>query len=233
MPTPPRPLFLSLLCLTSLMLVLGKAHARVTIAWGSNVNATLFDSNGAALGSPFSFEIGSFGSFVPTASNLDLWSANWHPFDFAVNGTGWYPAFSFISSSAALNADRTSSKAPPLPTWSFGPPNSSSQRGYFWAFNTKTTGAGTEWALITANNWIFPDPAEPGYQLDWRLSNATTIVFGGLNNVEGAGGYSVTPPSFNMQTHQAVPEPGSALLMLFAALAFSQRSRSDRFQTGS
>jgi hypothetical protein len=221
MPRPSRHLFLLGVCLAGLLLSAGTARALITINWGSSLNSKLYDSNNVKLGDAFSFDIGSFGSFLPDASNVNLWSANWHAFDSAAVGNGWNSSLGWIFSLATLKANSTSSESPPLPAYTFFP----SQKGYLWAYNSKTVSAGTEWALITANDWTFPTPADPGYQLDWKLSTATTPIFGGLNNVQGPGAYSVSPPVFDLQTHQ-VPEPGSALLVAVAGLmVFSSRRR--------
>jgi hypothetical protein len=202
-----------------------------SISWGSSVGAKLFDSSGVKLGDTFMFEIGSFNpGFVPDASNLNLWAANWKVFDHAQapGSSGWNSAFGYIASSANLNTNGTSSKSPPLPPFTF----SQGEQGYLWAFNTQTYGSGAEWALITnnssdgssANDWLFPLPADQVSQaLDWRLSNASAVLFGGLNNVEGSGSFTSTPATFDLQTHQVVPEPGTGLLTLIAALAFWAR----------
>ncbi|MCE9518318.1 MAG: PEP-CTERM sorting domain-containing protein [Verrucomicrobia bacterium] len=225
----PRP-FQRLIALASwlvgTLIMMPTARAR-TINWGSNVGSALYDSNGILLGNSFVFEIGSFGSFIPDATNLNLWGANWKIFDRAqapaING--WNSTFGFVTSSANLGVSGTSSESPPLPAFTFA----QGEAGYLWAFNTKTLASGTEWALITnnssdsnpANNWVIPAPSDQtSLPLDWRLSNANAVIFGGLNNVEGAGAFAVTPGSFNLQTHSAVPEPGSAWLVIITGLSF-------------
>ncbi len=210
----------------------GTISAR-SINWGSNLLSNLYDSNGVALSDAFKFEIGSFQTgFVPDSTNLNLWETNWKVFDHAEApaSSGWNSALRYVASSANLTAGGTSSKSPPLPAWTF----SQNEKGYMWAFNSQTYASGVEWALITnnasdgspANDWLFPAPSDQSSQpLDWKISNASAVVFGGLNNVEGAGSFSVTPGSFNLQTHQPVPEPGSAALMLVAAIAAGLRRR--------
>ncbi|MEI6536391.1 MAG: PEP-CTERM sorting domain-containing protein [Verrucomicrobiaceae bacterium] len=206
-----------------------------SINWGSNLLSNLFDSNGVALDDAFKFEIGSFQTgFIPDSTNLNLWETNWKVFDHAEApaGNGWNSALRYIASTANLTTGGTSSESPPLPAWTF----SQNEKGYLWAFNSQTYASGVEWALITnnasdgnsANDWLFPSPADQTSQpLDWKLLNASVAIFGGLNNVESAGTFSVNPGTFNLQTHQPVPEPGSALLLMVAACAVGiRRTRS-------
>ena len=82
--------FIRLVCLTLTLSSTYQAQAG-TIFWGSAFNDQLFDSNGVPLDESFSFEIGSFGSFVPTYQNVDLWGANWKVFDRAYDpdANGW------------------------------------------------------------------------------------------------------------------------------------------------
>ncbi len=202
-----------------------------SINWGSSLLSNLYNSQGIALDDAFKFEIGSFKSgFTPDTTNLNLWAANWKVFDHAEApaSSGWNSTFGLVASSANLTAGGTSSKSPPLTAWTF----SQNEKGYLWAFDSQTYSPSVEWALITnnasdgssGNDWLFPSPSDQtSFPLDWKLSNASVVVFGGLNNLEGAGVFSVTPSSFNLQTHQPVPEPGSAILMIAAGLFLRTR----------
>ncbi len=202
-----------------------------TIEWGNAVGDTVVTSTGIALDDSFIFELGSFGSFMPSESNLELWAANWKVFDRAVAPAleGWNSAAGFFSSAATMNAGGVSSESPPLPSFTFTP----GEQAYIWVYNGLTIDALTEWALVTnnaldgnaADDWLFPAPGgKEDLPLEWRISGATRVPFGGLNDVEGPGDYSVTPPSFDLQTH-AVPEPASALLLGIAGLLSLRRRR--------
>jgi len=58
-------------------------------------------------------------------------------------------------------------------------------------------------------------------------SRRNTLEVALVNNVESAGTFSTNPGTFNLQTHQPVPEPGSALLLMVAACAVGiRRTRS-------
>jgi hypothetical protein len=218
-------LLLALLAMTS-------ASAR-TINWGNSPDDTLLTSTGAALDDSFTFEVGSFGSFLPDQSNLSQWAANWKVFDraTAVDGT-WNSGASWFSSSADVLAapfpltDGISSKAPPLPTFTFA----SGEQGYIWVYNTQNLTPGvSEWALVTndqlANAWAFPSPSDHGTTpLEWRLINSSTVIFGGLNDVQGPGEY--TPPGVNyeLQTH-VIPEPSGALMIALVGVLLRLRRK--------
>ncbi len=205
-----------------------------TIEWGNAVGDTLVNSTGVALDNSYIFELGTFGSFLPSEFNLSLWQTNWKVFDRAAApaSSGWNSALGFFSGTATLQTDGTSSQAPPLPTYTFA----QGEQAYIWVYNGLTIDALTEWALVTNNgldgnpldDWTMPSHSDQTLQpLEWRLSSATQVPFGGLNGVEGPGDYSVTPPAFELQTH-AVPEPASALLVGLAGLLFQFRRRARR-----
>ncbi len=215
-----RFIFILLLLLASPTL-----HSR-TINWGDDVGSTLYDSTGALLDDSFVFELGSFGSFLPTEFNLIDWVPNWKPFDRAAApaGSGWNSGASYFTSSASLLTDGTSSEAGtwslPNNTFSFG------EQAYIWAYNSQTLVPNTtEWALFTngfdgnaADNWTFPSPADQtGLPLDWRLNGATYTPFGAILNTQGPGDHAASPGTFDLQTHTTpIPEPGTALLVAFA-----------------
>ena len=222
-----------LLCLPAL-----QTEAR-TIDWGSEVGSTLFDSTGAPLDDNFVFELGSFGSFIPTESNMTDWLTYWKPFDRATAPatSGWNSTDSYFTSSSTLLEDGTSSEAPglSLPGYTFA----QGEQAYIWVYNrlTLTTAPDqysttTEWALFTngadgnaADDWLFPAHTDQtSLPLDWTLADATRTPFGGTNNVEGPGNYSVNPGTFDLQTH-VVPEPGSLLLLAASACLIGLRRR--------
>lgn len=209
-----------------------QATAR-SIDWGGAVGDSLFDSGGNILDSTYIFEMGSFGSsFIPSELNMDLWLSNWKVFDRAIEGNGWNSTDQFIASSANLLLNGTSSESPPLPSNFFA----QGEQGYIWAYKANQTyAAGLEWALITnnsldgnsANDWLFPAHSDQtGLPLQWRLSTASTPIFGGLNDLSGAGDYSSTPALFDLQTATTVvPEPGSALLVAVCGFLIQLRRR--------
>jgi hypothetical protein len=212
-------------------LIQPSAHAG-QISWGTAVNSSLFDSAGTnfntGTGSGYTFAVGSFGSFVPTTSNMNLWATNWKPFDFANNtGQGGYnQGLGYVTSTADLDTDGTSSEPNVSQANLFNP----GETGYLWVYNTQTYGVGTgmEWALITNKNgvgtdtnavddWLFPAWNDaPSNVYSWRASTSSSAIFGGVNSTQGAGDFGSAPGSFTIQTHTLnavpVPEPSGALL---------------------
>ncbi len=224
-------------------------HAR-SVAWSSSVLDNLFDSAGTiaggdfALDSTFSFEIGAFtNGFTPTSSNLDLWAANWVVFDAATTANSfWDSNISYYSSSANLNSNGTSSSAGAT----LGGIFAQNQVGYLWVFNDKAINSHSEWALVTdlnpvgnvGDSWVFPSPADQlSPDVIWALADADTVIFGGVNGIQGAGAYTNDPnsdpnaaplepggPLFSLQTH-VVPEPSSSLLIASTGLFWMLRKR--------
>ena len=207
------------------------AQAR-TIVWGTDVNSLLIDSSGALLDSSYTFELGSFGSFMPTSNNLDEWLANWKVFDRATapGANGYNPTAGYVSRSAVLEADQTTANTslPQDVTFQQG------EQAYIFVYQGLDLNSVFEWALVTndssdgnsADDWLFPvsDTRSPD-ALDWKINGATTAVFGGENGVQGPGDYTGTQPGFVLQTAGAVPEPGSALFILLSGLLLHFRRK--------
>jgi hypothetical protein len=211
-------LILTLLCLAASPC----AHAR-TIAWGSELDSILVDSNGVTLDASHTFELGTFGTFVPTSINIDLWLTNWKAFDRATVPIGFNPSEGWVSSAATLEADMTSSRSDlPQHTFTVG------EQAYIMVYDSLAlSDPATELALITDASWLMPtsDTHSPDTR-DWRINAAGTAVFGGLNNIQGPGQYGVNPNAFVLQTHNSpspIPEPGSALLLTSLGLMFRRR----------
>lgn len=199
-----------------------------TIFWGSNFNDNLFDSKGQPLDSTYTFEIGSFGSFTPTYQNVDQWAANWKVFDRAYqdDAHGWNTADQFFVGTVDHTSTGNSSSPYALPTDVFP----QGEVAYLWAYNSQNIVPSSEWALVTdgttvgntGNQWVFPDPADTSGSYNWNLSDASSAIIGGANDLRGPGTYSSMPGVFSLQT-AVVPEPGSALLLLSAAVTYLVR----------
>lgn len=221
-----HPLIHRTLLLCGLLLCLAQlpAHAR-TIDWGNGIGDILVDSNNVALDSGFTFELGTFGSFVPTLSNHGDWVANWKVFDRAVapGANGWNPAAGYFSSSATLLTGTYSSESPPLPSFTFA----EGEQAYIWIYDSLAFDYVSEWALITnnaldgttADDWLMPAVGgKTDMPLEWRVSDATVVIYGGVNNTQGDGNYTVDPGTFAIQTH-VVPEPAGMVLVLLGLVA--------------
>ena len=214
------------------------------VAWSSLHNSDpnfsgLYQSNGVdTLDASFYFDIGTFtAGFTPTGTNLADWSANWKRMDTVGSTDGWSVGdqqvagyTSFTTSGASESPD-----ANPL-----GYNFSTGDQIYMWIYNSQTIQQGTEWALITRtydsnnpvafNDWIMRDP-NTAAMAEITLQDADSVVFGGLNGVQGPGGYDAgnAPAQFDLQTH-AVPEPGSALLIAALGVALRLRRGTRRHQ---
>lgn len=204
------------------------------VVLSSEFNDLLFDSNGNTLDTTFSFEIGTFGGFIPTYQNIDQWAANWHVFERAYDpdANGWNAVDQFFVAQADHNTSGNSESpdANPLDVFIQG------EKIYLWVYNSKDILPTSEWALVTdsvisgntAEQWVIPDPMDlPPISHEMKLVDADDVIIGGVNGVQGEGTFNATPPAFSLQT-AVVPEPGSGLLVLAAAAAFLQRRGSRR-----
>lgn len=217
-------------CFACLVLLTLPSRA-TTLSWGSNPGDELYLSSGQPLDDSFTFELGTFGLFIPTIGNLDLWSSNWRLFDRAIapSENGWNSGAGFINSSATLSETFQSDSIYASPSSLF----SQGEQLYIWAYNSLTLTTGPEWALVTngdsdgnsADNWVVPEPVCcGGSTLDIRIEDATSVPLGGVNDTRGPGTFTADPPTYLLQT-SAVPEPSGALLIGSAGLLALVRRR--------
>ena len=201
-------------------------HGAATI----NFQSTPFDpdqkSDGTAMDSTFSFQMGGFeNGFVPTNMNHAQWLANWTPAQL-VDGTNtpiagntvnyddseqFFPGSGFFANNVEASAQLDDNNG----AFSEG------SQGYVWGYTTRADGEDGEWILLTNAGWTFPaaEPA-PGDQPAnefWLTTDAGTMAV--VGNLNGAG--------YEMQSELviAVPEPSSGLLLLGSIAAFALRRR--------
>lgn len=213
-----------------------------TIFWGSLFNDALYDSNGSPLDSDFTFEVGTFdttGGWAPTVENMSEWAGRWMLFDRAIVGSGWNAVDQVVEGTVDHTITGGSS-APEANATAVFPEGA---QAYLWVYDSQDFVQGSEWALLADFNkatnifgnslipseqyeaWQFPDPSlQSGESFDWQTRDLDTAIFGGVNNVQGGGQFSVNPGTFTIQTH-VVPEPGSALMLVGAGLFFFRRRR--------
>ena len=204
-----------------------------TIFWGSKQNDTLVDSAGNSLDASYQFELGYFNAssgWAPTSLNISEWESRWIVFDKASFGLGWDPTNREINTSVehTSTSGSTSSSANPASVFTQG------ATVYLWVYDTKSLLGNAEWALLCDSDksanvfpgaWEFPNPIEQnGESYDWQTRDLDTAILGGVNGIRGPGSYSFDPGVFTIQTH-AVPEPGSALLMIMAGMGLVRRRR--------
>ncbi|MBE7493781.1 MAG: hypothetical protein HS117_02430 [Verrucomicrobiaceae bacterium] len=212
-----------LICLL-LAVVATTSHAR-TVSWRSDIFDTLLDSSGAMLDDTFTFELGAFDTgFTPTALNFDQWSLHWHAFGRAtyesINGNGWEPSLQYFTKDTTVLAGQFSSESPPLASHAF----TAGTDAWLWVYDTQAVTPASEWALVRGSTWTFPASDLLNLTpVTWELNSADISLWGGANDLRGAGEFSSLPLTFDLQT-AVVPEPAGALLVV-AALCLSRRRR--------
>ena len=167
--------------------VFGGAETR-TITFESPAFELGQTSNGVAWDTAFSFQIGSFGNFTPTATNFGDWNSNFQP----LATTQWLD-FGNFSGSATLSDN----PAGFLTT----------NKAYIWGYNTKTIGLETEWILLTNDGWKFPDTnifsASPD---QFTTTDAGTYEI--IGHLASSVSYGVEPYMISDQI-SPVPEPST------------------------
>jgi hypothetical protein len=206
-----------------------------TISWGSDTESLLFNSSAIPLDGSYTFELGTFGTFIPTETNTSQWLANWKRFDRATTANGsWNPLAGWVSSNVTVvdgtnplsNTDilSSSSFADPAASWQVG------EKAYVFAYNTVAITPTTEWALVSGQTWTLPGSStHSSVTVDWTVNLAGQAVLGGNENIGFVGTRYVNPGISNLQTSAvppaAVPEPSSALLIGAVGLMGLMRRR--------
>jgi hypothetical protein len=212
------------------MLAFASPALGITINWGSEFGSVNVQSDGGTrVSADFTIQLGTFDTgFAPSGANAGLWASNWNVIDEVLPGQH-NSDFGYFTSELDLQNNNS--------------PFNLGAQVYVWMFNDQLAQVGSEWLLYTndstdntpGDNWIIP--AAPGSQqtppLSWRVSNASHVVFGGLDpdrtgaTVPSFGDGIGTPPQvpFNLQTHTFIPEPSAAALGGLAALYLLRRRR--------
>lgn len=186
------------ICLASLLILGLTRLSAVEISFSSTAFEVGKTSGGTDLTTGFTFAIGSFGSFTPTAQNTASWVANFTT--IATNGSiAWDEGFTHFDGTATLSSN----------AGAFATTN----HAYIWGYNTTTiTNGVTEWVLFTNNTWLFPASSSPDPTI-WTTDDVgTTAVLGTLNSA-GSNIYIQTAA-----VTSAVPEPAT-YAAIFGALA--------------
>jgi hypothetical protein len=210
-----------------------------SIDWGSAVADQLYTAGGTAITASYQFELGTFETgFAPDATNTALWEGKWRLIEQGdFNAPLQYAAENSLLTASGPNLiwerDQTGDESAPLSNPLLFSPG---EQVYVWAFSGKTIDTTTQWALVTGNgttqdtDWQLTaglgDPLATTRA--WRLSNADTVVFGGLNDLQGPGSYGSTPTSFTLQTALVIapiPEPGTTVMLAVGAALCLQRRR--------
>jgi len=205
-----------LLLLTFTTLALAASARGAGIGWGNSPfdPVPMVDNYGNALDDTYVFELGTFGSFVPTSSNTELWAVNWKLLSVAAAPNDWFPEIPSFGQNLTFNTNGTVQGLPGSATFTAG------EQAYLWVHS------GDQWALVTDTSpsnladdeWVIPNPNDgsPDSQVTWVLDNADVVIVGGVNGIQSGTPFSYDPGSnFRLQT-AVIPEPGSSLLVLLA-----------------
>ena len=204
------------------------------INWGSSIYDDIVDSEAQVLDQTFIFQLGSFGSgFTPGEENVSEWAANWEVFDEADYNGIETPAddgiWGYFTSTVNMEADGTSNS----PALTPGAGSFEGRSAFVWIRNGDDPVEGTEWLLMRADSWIFPN-ADPDccnndLPLEWSMSDLAfddVPLWGSQSGVAGSGEFTTTG-SHTMQTFTFVPEPSTALLVALAGMVAVMRRRRD------
>ena len=230
-----------LFAVTAIVILLMPMELRgITIHWGGAVADFFANSDGSRLEASevrdFSFELGTFNDgFTPTLFNAANWSANWNPLDIGI----YNPDNGYLTGSVGLNAD-------PVPEGSIIDGNSTNTASFFfgkeasvWVYNQQTPSPTAEWSLLSNPSgggdpsvaWTFPETSEldPRKVTHYRFSDPGMTSDFGAENVggrsEGDGDFTAIPgqpytvQTFTFPDQDPIPEPSSALLVLFGSAA--------------
>ncbi|MEI6536392.1 MAG: PEP-CTERM sorting domain-containing protein [Verrucomicrobiaceae bacterium] len=168
------------------------------ITWGGSFGDNYYLADGVTkLDSSFWFELGTFDSFTPTASNVSNWAANWHVFDRAVAaGSSPTPPSSLVqfdpnylgasvvagnvnisnvsgfgvSGNTADIASHVTNSHPNYIAVDNSPTANfdfSNKTAYVWVFNDRRTNVGAQWGLYTG---VFTSSPNPNIGSSWAFS---------------------------------------------------------------
>lgn len=233
------------------------AQSTLEITWSSSLlDQRMILSDGLSLESgtsdPVIMEIGSFGSFIPTAENMHEWMDHWKIFDAITPGdSDSSDAFSTNSLDDTYGrysggAELTGGQLSTSEDAAFHNPDatfSGNEQAYVFMRTSDDYAGGSQWLLFTSSGdsdgtglgdaiWQFPDTGDgaPDFSQVWTLDQADTAIVGAINGGStnggdtGAGSFTDSSTNFALRLH-AVPEPESALLILISTVAVARRRR--------
>ncbi len=216
-----------LACAFVFLMMAPVAGAR-TVSWFSGVGDSFLHTSGStSWDSSLRFELGAFAlGFTPTSANISQWAANWMIFDEANAANGhWNPtAGYFVNQAMTIAADTGAVHSTGDTTgmnefWIYTGSPSTYQPAYIWAYNSKTLGGASEWALVGNAGWTFPAPAvlDP-IPVEFYLGNAMASL----------GSLVVNPATFETTLRTVAvhaPEPQGLMPLGVVAALFARRRR--------
>jgi hypothetical protein len=209
------PTMRKLLLLLSVAIVLASRVPAQTLNWASPVFSDIVDSQGVTLDNSFTFQLGVFNpGFTPEESNTSEWFDNWIKLDEA----DYDPAIGYFTASIFLKDVQDYATI------------FAEREAYLWIRNANTPEPGTEWFLGRAGAWVLPQEVlgccGNNLPVEWSVSDLETTVpdFGSQGGIEGPG-VIVNSGTFTLQTATFIPEPGSSVLVMLAAMLAIRRRR--------
>ena len=178
------------------------------IGWASEAFATNFMADGVttfeqaiAGGASIRFELGTFTTgFDPrTATSADC-VANW----IVLQGADYNTGDQQVIETATLDTNST--------------PFGINGQAYIWGFTSKDIDPDSQWILMAAAVWKWPDSDSP-LPSTYSVSDALPMdaIFGSVNPISDA---------YHMQfSYVAIPEPSSSLLAATALIGMAWRRR--------
>ncbi|MES2660058.1 MAG: PEP-CTERM sorting domain-containing protein [Verrucomicrobiota bacterium] len=179
------------------------------IGWASEAFATNYMADGVTTfeqaiaedGVTIRFELGTFAvGFDPRTATAEDWVANW----IVLQGADYNTGDQQVIETATL----TSNVSP------FG----QNAQAYIWGFTSKDVDPESQWVLLAAPAWKWPDANSP-LPTTFSVSDAVSLdaIIGSVNPVDG---------SYHMQFgNVAVPETSTSLLAATAVLGLAWRRR--------
>lgn len=175
------------------------------IVWATEAFATNFMADGVTTfeeaAETIHFELGTFApGFDPLTATPDQWVSNW----IVLQGAD----YDLIDQQVIQTATLTSNATPFL----------ENAQAYIWGYTTKDVAPSSQWLLVGAQSWIWPDSSAP-LPTTFSMSDASPAdAFIGSVNPQGG--------AYHMQFgYVVVPEPSVSLLAAGASLALLVRRR--------
>ena len=172
--------------LAAVLAAASHGFADTTIVVSSTPLSSNITSQGLALDSTFTFELGTFiNGFIPDTDNTGDWLANWTPLSDASGdpipeATVQYndeaaPSPPYAPGTAVNNFDISVALSHNTSPFSAGSPF------YVWGFNNRTEDGPGEWILISDSAWVWPvsSPNAPGVVFA-DLSESSYAIIGYL-----------------------------------------------------
>jgi len=169
--------------------------ASIQIGWASNAYATNLRADGVTTfeeaTETIRFELGTFSpGFDPRTATPEQWISSW----IVLQGTDYDLIDQQFIQTATLSSNAT--------------PFAANTQAYIWGYTSKAVAPTSEWLLVGATSWKWPDLNSVGTPPVFSMGDAKSAdaIIGQVNPSNG---------HFHMQLgYVMVPEPSSSLVFL-------------------